>query len=146
MLRKASIYDATRSKLLRGREDMLALVAAQLKYQSAKEFRLEKPVWVDLGGGTGFNIEAMQAFLDVPNFFSEVWLVDFSPSLCEIARQRFKRLGWNVHVVCQDARYFRLPSRSPIDEKNFFSQENSDAQADLVTMSYSLSMIPDFHR
>lgn len=143
---KASIYDATRSKLLRGREDMLALVAAQLKHQCAKDFRLEKPVWVDLGGGTGYNIEAMQAFLDVPTFFSEVWLVDFSPSLCEIARQRFARLGWKVRVVCQDARYFRLPSRGAADEKSVVPAADPDAQADLVTMSYSLSMIPDFHR
>ena len=125
---------------------MLALVAAQLKYQSSRTFSLEKPIWVDLGGGTGYNIEAMQAFLDVPNFFSEVYLVDFSPSLCEIARQRFERLGWEVHIVCQDARRFRLPSRGPVHEKNFFGMTDSDNQADLITMSYSLSMMPDFHR
>ena len=125
---------------------MLALVAAQLKYQRAHTFNLEKPIWVDLGGGTGYNIEAMQAFLDVPDFFSEVWLVDFSPSLCAIARQRFERLGWKVHVVCQDARYFRLPSSGPISEKSLVPTADTDSQADLITMSYSLSMIPDFHR
>jgi len=57
-----------------------------------------------VGGGTGWNIEAMSEFLDVPKFFSSVYLVDFSPSLCAVARERFSRLGWdNVHVICEDA-------------------------------------------
>ncbi len=62
-----------------------------------------------IGGGTGYNIEAMSQFVTVPEFFSSVYLVDFSPSLCEVARKRFARLGWkNVKVICQDARLFRL--------------------------------------
>ena len=59
-------------------------------------------------------------------------MVDLSPSLCDVARKRFKRLGWqNVSVVCQDARTFRLSG----DGQNA-------GGADLITMSYSLSMIP----
>ncbi len=51
----------------------------------------------------------MQSYLDVPEFFTHVYLVDLSPSLCEVARKRFDRLGWtNVTVVCQDARTFQL--------------------------------------
>jgi len=42
----------TRGLLLKGREEMLALAAAQLKYRIKKEGR--KVVWVDIGGGTGF--------------------------------------------------------------------------------------------
>lgn len=85
-----------------------------------------------------YNIEAMSAFLPVKDFFSRVYLVDLSPSLCEVARQRFERLGWkNVHVVCQDARSFRLPEDDKFDPCN-----ESSAGADLATMSYSLSMIP----
>lgn len=62
----------------------------------------------------------------MPEFFSTVYLVDFSPSLCEVARKRFDRLGWtNVKVVCEDARKFHLEGPG----------------ADLITMSYSLSMI-----
>ncbi|MCJ1472725.1 hypothetical protein MMC13_001374 [Lambiella insularis] len=128
---QADVYDATRTRLLRGREDMLALVATQLKYEfNTRDSAQTKPTWVDIGGGTGWNIEAMQDFLDVPGFFEHVWLVDLSPSLCEVAQKRFARLGWkNVTVTCEDARLFRL----------------SEGQAGLVTMSYSLSMIPDFY-
>ncbi|EED20542.1 conserved hypothetical protein [Talaromyces stipitatus ATCC 10500] len=133
---QASVYDATRKKLLCGREDMLALLAAQLKYRQSQH-QVSKPVWVDIGGGTGsYNIEAMNAFLPVDKFFSHVYLVDLSPSLLEVARQRFERLGWkNVSVICRDAREFRLPG------------ENGAANggADIVTMSYSLSMIPDYY-
>lgn len=85
-----------------------------------------------------YNIEAMSTFLPVKDFFSRVYLVDLSPSLCEVARQRFERLGWkNVHVVCQDARSFRLPEDDKIGPRS-----ESSAGADLATMSYSLSMIP----
>ncbi|KAF3482003.1 uncharacterized protein GIQ15_04762 [Arthroderma uncinatum] len=127
---QASVYDATRRRLLRGREDMLGLLAAQLRLKMASKDH--KPVWVDIGGGTGYNIEAMAAFLNVEKYFDHVYLVDLSPSLCEVARQRFARLGWkNVSVFCQDAREFRVPGQ--------------DAKADLITMSYSLSMIPDYY-
>lgn len=98
----------------------------------------------------------MSAYVDVPKFFSRVYLVDFSPSLCEVARKRFERLGWsNVIVVCQDARKFRLedyeegplgvktPARSP--SLGYFSQPPAEyGGADLITMSYSLSMIVGF--
>lgn len=104
-----------------------------------------------VGGGTGFNVEAMAKFVDVPNFFSSVYLVDFSPSLCEVARKRFARLGWdNVKVICEDARKFRLEDYEPAPkgrsppspELSYFSQKRSESGgADLVTMSYSLSMI-----
>ncbi|KAL4779136.1 hypothetical protein BJX76DRAFT_365512 [Aspergillus varians] len=138
---QATVYDTTRKRLLCGREDMLGLVGAQLKYKlENKELKKGKAIWVDLGGGTGFNIEAMAAFLSVPDFFSHVYLVDLSPSLCEVARQRFERLGWkNVTVVCQDARSFRLP------EDHVDPGKKVAYGADVVTMSYSLSMIPDYY-
>jgi betaine lipid synthase len=41
---QAAAYDATRTRLLHGREDMLGMVAAQLKQ---KEYAT-KPVWVDV--------------------------------------------------------------------------------------------------
>ncbi|EMC92952.1 hypothetical protein BAUCODRAFT_37864 [Baudoinia panamericana UAMH 10762] len=153
---QASIYDATRRRLLQGREDMLALVAAQVKYRREHGQISQKPIWLDIGGGTGWNIEQMQEQLDVPTFFHAVYLVDLSTSLCEIARERFARLGWkNVHVICEDARTFRLSDYEAglEDDKRDFSigksAYNEDARdpvgADLLTMSYSLSMIPEFH-
>lgn len=152
-------YDVTRKALLKGREDMLALAAAQLRAKAEKldGSAARKRIWVDVGGGTGWNIEAMSEFVNVPEFFSSVYLVDFSPSLCEVARKRFVRLGWtNVKVICQDARKFRLedyenglsgpgatPSRSPT---SYFEPRPDTGGADLVTMSYSLSMIVGFPR
>lgn len=86
-----------------------------------------------------YNIEAMSAFVPVERFFDHVYLVDLSPSLCEVARQRFQRLGWkNVTVLCQDARSFRLPEKQ-IDPR---STDATTDRADMITMSYSLSMIP----
>lgn len=95
----------------------------------------------------------MSEFVNVPEFFSSVYLVDFSPSLCEVARKRFARLGWkNVKVICEDARKFRLedyeddlrggqtPLRSPV--LSYFAQQRPQhGGADVITMSYSLSMI-----
>lgn len=154
---QAGVYDNTRKRLLRGREDMLGLVAAQLVQKAAKDRTHDpKRIWVDIGGGTGWNIEAMSEFVSVPDFFSSVYLVDFSPSLCEVARRRFARLGWkNVKVICQDARTFRLEDHEASDGEvntavarprsssaTYFDQGRpSVGGADLLTLSYSLSMI-----
>ncbi len=135
---------------------MLGLVAAQLKHKAKQNPNSNrKPIWVDIGGGTGYNIEAMQAYLDVPNFFSKVYLVDLSPSLLDVARRRFDRLGWDVEVVCQDARTFRLQdyeSRHTVQKSGVISLDSTDSGdsmlnigAGLVTLSYSLSMIPDYY-
>ncbi|KAI1787532.1 hypothetical protein LXA43DRAFT_896047 [Ganoderma leucocontextum] len=144
---QASIYDATRSTLLRGREDMLQLAAAQLKHR--RRNGSTKPIWIDVGGGTGYNIEKMNSYVSVPEFFSAVYLVDLSPSLCEVAHERFTRLGWkNVHVVCEDARTFSL-NQSPESVESVVpfggNEEKHRFNADFISMSYSLSMIPDFY-
>lgn len=108
-----------------------------------------------IGGGTGYNIEAMQAFLDVPTFFSAVYLVDLSPSLCAVAIKRFKRLGWDVKVLCQDARTFQLEDHLGDSSSKKYTAKpvigypsnnvEQRAKADVITMSYSLSMIPDYY-
>ncbi|KAI0754293.1 hypothetical protein C8Q80DRAFT_1117051 [Daedaleopsis nitida] len=146
---QASIYDATRGTLLRGREDMLQLAAAQLKHRYRGSST--KPVWVDspkVGGGTGYNIEKMNSYLAIPEFFSAVYLVDLSPSLCDVARERFARLGWkNVHIICEDARTFRLDPSSDVESVGALTSgdEEHRIKADFISMSYSLSMIPDFY-
>ncbi|KAK9463043.1 uncharacterized protein V1516DRAFT_671814 [Lipomyces oligophaga] len=131
---QASIYDITRSTLLQGREMMLELAAAHLDSKtsfSAVAGSKPKPVWIDIGGGTGWNIEKMNSYKKLSEFRA-VYLIDLSPSLCAVARDRFAANNWkNVHVVCADATAFSLPD----DIKT----------ADLVTMSYSLSMIPMFY-
>lgn len=56
---QAEIYDTTRSHLLKGRETMLQLLAAHIKAQP-DETRGSKPkILVDIGGGTGWNIEKL---------------------------------------------------------------------------------------
>jgi betaine lipid synthase len=97
----------------------------------------------------------MGQYLSVNEYFGSVYLVDFSPSLCEIAKARFARLGWtNVQVICQDARYFRLEDYEheangkalALKESNSYDNGSlSSAGADVITMSYSLSMIPEFY-
>ncbi|KKY24810.1 putative sialidase [Phaeomoniella chlamydospora] len=106
---QAAVYDATRQRLLCGRKELLGLMAAQLKYRMHHgAFATQKPVWVDIGGGTGF-----------------------------------QRLGWkNVSVVCEDARTFSLPRPGTFAED---TGTGSRYTADIVTMSYSLSMIPDYY-
>ncbi len=45
---QADAYDVTRARLLKGREDMLSLAAAQLKYREGVEDMLEDRIWVDV--------------------------------------------------------------------------------------------------
>ncbi|KAI1342775.1 hypothetical protein F5Y15DRAFT_268700 [Xylariaceae sp. FL0016] len=155
---QAGAYDTTRKALLKGREDMLALAAAHLEHKASQRDKVgeaSRRIWVDIGGGTGWNIEAMSRFVDVPSFFNSVYLVDFSPSLCDVARKRFTRLGWkNAKVICEDARKFRLEdweptlhgSRPRSPDSSYFSHDRpTHGGADLITMSYSLSMIPDYY-
>ncbi|CAK9435504.1 uncharacterized protein LODBEIA_P02310 [Lodderomyces beijingensis] len=120
---QAHIYDTTRAVLLKGRQECLQLAIAHLQKKSDL-------VWIDIGGGTGSNIEFMDRISSIAKNFKAVYLVDLSPSLCEVARNRFASHNWdNVHVLVADACDF------DIDYKT----------ADLITFSYSLSMIPTFN-
>ena len=111
------------------------------------------------GGGTGANIEAMTKFLDVPSYFSTIFLIDLSPSLLSIARKRFARLGWkNITMICADVHDIRFENDgTAIVTSSHHSSTTSSLspqseavtksiklpQANLLTMSYSLSMISD---
>ncbi|KAH0445918.1 hypothetical protein IEQ34_025248 [Dendrobium chrysotoxum] len=129
---QANVYDSTRSRLLRGRRTMLKLVAAQLR-QMQYEQPGKKLVWVDIGGGTGWNIEQMAGYFPIEQI-DQIYLVDLCEPLLAVARQRFNARGWkNVQVLCQDAREFTLPGL-PEEQK-----------VDLFTCSYSISMIPPFY-
>jgi betaine lipid synthase len=91
--------------------------------------------WIDIGGGTGENIERMNQFFPVKNF-ERVYVVDITPSLCRVAEERFKRLGWtNVTVLCMDASKFEIPS----------SDFPDTMEIALITLSYSLSMMESFY-
>lgn len=112
---QAEGYDAFRKRLLHGREEM---------FTSLPSF--PGGVWVDLGAGTGENAENWGPRL---NEFSQAYLVDLSSSLLKIADKRIEARGWkNVKTVHADATKFIPPEGS----------------ADVVTCSYSLTMIPDW--
>jgi len=112
---QAESYDGFRQRLLQGRAEMVQSLDLA-----------EGAVWVDLGGGTAQNLE--YAGERVARL-ARVYTVDLSPSLLDVARRRAADRGWhNVSVVEGDATTF-----TP-----------DEGQADLVTFSYSLTMIPDW--
>jgi S-adenosylmethionine-diacylgycerolhomoserine-N-methlytransferase len=112
---QAAGYDAFRKRLLHGREELFAALPAPTG-----------GVWVDLGAGTGANAENWGPRLSE---FRQCYLVDLSTSLLRVADQRIAARGWsNVSTVHADATKFLPP----------------DGLADVVTCSYSLTMIPDW--
>lgn len=125
---QATVYDTTRNGLLRGRRTMLKLAAAQLR-----DMQRNKPgkplVWVDIGGGTGWNIEQMAEYFPLDQL-SQIYLIDLCEPLLDVARRRFAARGFkNVQVLCQDAKEFSMPGMA------------QDQKVDLFTCSYSISMV-----
>lgn len=113
--RQAEDYDAFRRKLLHGREELWRLLPP-----------VERGVWVDLGCGTGSSLEFAGP---AASSFAKIYLIDLSESLLAVARKRIDRLQLsNVETVHADVTSLDLPP----------------ASVDLVTFSYSLTMIPDW--
>lgn len=107
-------YDDFRRRLLQGRKRLWTEIGAP-----------EGGRWVDMGGGTGSNLEY---FGDAIERLAKIHLVDLSPSLLEVARRRVAEHNWNrVETVEADATVWQ--PESPVD---------------VVTFSYSLTMIPDW--
>jgi S-adenosylmethionine-diacylgycerolhomoserine-N-methlytransferase len=112
---QAEAYDDFRKRLLKGREEMYSHVSPPAH-----------SVWVDMGGGTGSNLDYLTDRLPT---LKKVYVVDLSHSLLEVAKKRAQERGWlNVEAVEADA-----TSYQPVD-----------APVDVVTFSYSLTMIPDW--
>ncbi|PHQ36933.1 class I SAM-dependent methyltransferase [Rhodopirellula bahusiensis] len=112
---QASHYDSFRAKLLHGRSELMSWV----------DFP-DDGVWVDFGAGTGHNLFSVE---EQSKSLSEVHLVDLSQSLLKVASERIEDHELkNVTLHHADATKFELP-------------ENS---VDVVTFSYSLTMIPDW--
>jgi S-adenosylmethionine-diacylgycerolhomoserine-N-methlytransferase len=108
-------YDDFRKRLLHGREEMMAAL------EVPDQGRL-----LDMGGGTGSNLEALGERL---SRLADARIVDLCPSLLQIAEDRIRHHGWtNVRTVHADATAY----------------DPGDGSVDLVTFSYSLTMIPDW--
>ena len=89
-------------------------------------------IWVDMGGGTGSNLEF---FGDKLNHWKRVVVLDLCPSLVKTAQERVNsHPGWNtfVQVVLGDA----------CDVNN--TELPASGTVDVVTFSYALTMIPDW--
>ena len=89
-------------------------------------------IWVDMGGGTGSNLEF---FGDKLNHWKKVFVLDLCPSLVKTAQERVNsHAGWNdfVTVILGDA----------CDEQN--KELPASGTVDVVTFSYALTMIPDW--
>lgn len=112
---QAAEYDSFRRRLLQGRQELWNAIHTPAK-----------ATWVDLGGGTGSNLEYFGARLQQ---LERLYVVDLSRSLLEVAKQRVQQQGWsNVETIEADATTYQ-PSQGPVD---------------VVTFSYSLTMIPDW--
>lgn len=112
---QAAGYDAFRERLLPGRRELIRSLPLR-----------PGTVWIDLGGGTAHNLQHAGPALAG---LARVCLVDLTPSLLEVARDRCARERWtNVQLIRGDATAVAL----------------RDAVADVVTCSYALTMIPDW--
>jgi len=114
---QADGYDNFRRRLLHGRDEMMAALDAPAGARM-----------LDLGGGTGSNIEYLG---DRLARLEKVTIVDLCPSLLHAAQRRIERNGWaNVETVLADVTTYQPP----------------DGPVDVVTFSYSLTMIPNWFR
>ncbi len=112
---QADAYDNFRKRLLKGRQEMWDAVPME-----------SDSIWVDMGGGTGGNLGY---FGDRMDEVKKAYVVDLSPSLLQVADARIQENGWtNCETVEADATTFCPP----------------EGYADVVTFSYSLTMIPDW--
>ena len=119
---QADLYDSYRHRMLHGRWPMITNMPAP-----------KDGIWVDLGGGTGSNLEY---FGDNLQHFKRCVVLDFCPSLVEVAKKRVASRGWDgfCDVILGDACDFDCPGLP------------KEGTVDVVTFSYALSMIPDWKK
>lgn len=116
---QAEGYDDFRKRLLQGREFVYETLGKESQSNEGK-------IWVDFGGGTGANLEFIGPSM---KSLSKVYVVDLASSLLQIVEKRCQRNQWeNVVPVTADATTW-TPSEGSVD---------------VVTFSYSLTMIPDW--
>lgn len=111
---QAAHYDAFRERLLQGRRELIASLALP------RDARV-----VELGGGTGRNLEFFSA--GQWQRIAQLELVDLCPALVERAQQRWSK-DTRIRIVQADATRWR-PQRGLVD---------------CVYFSYALTMIPDW--
>lgn len=114
---QADDYDSFRKRFLKGRDVLWGSIPVP-----------EGGTWVDMGGGTGSNLTG---FGDDLSKLKKVYVVDLAKPLLDIADRRIQEAGWtNVETVQADATKWVPP----------------EEKVDVVTFSYSLTMIPDWFK
>jgi len=117
-------YDAFRENLLHARSALMESIP--LKKGGGM-------VWVDVGGGTARNLEFFTPET-IRKYFKSITIVDISASLLEVAQRRVDLMGLSdiVKVVEHD-----------FTKDTVFKVLPKEGTVDIVSMSYSYSMIPD---
>jgi S-adenosylmethionine-diacylgycerolhomoserine-N-methlytransferase len=124
---QAADYDDFRKRLLHGRAELMqSLVRHSTSHNDqGSHNRQQGGRWIELGGGTGANLEHIHSQLPA---IASYEIVDLCRPLLEVARQRIERQGYaNVTTSYADATSYQ--PAEPVD---------------VVVMSYSLTMIPDW--
>ena len=117
-------YDSFREGLLHARPALME--AFPLKKDG-------KMVWIDIGGGTARNLEFLPVEV-IRKYFKEIVICDISASLLEMAQKRINAMGIQdiARVVEHD-----------VTASTMFDVLPAVGSVDMITMSYSFSMIPD---
>eukprot|EP01035_Chromulina_nebulosa_P019355 gene19355-25221_t len=117
-------YDAFREGLLHARPALMEAFPLS---------RGGNMVWVDIGGGTARNLEFFTVEV-IRKYFKAIYIVDISASLLEIAQKRVNAMGIQdiVKVIEHD-----------VTAESVFTVLPTPGSVDIITMSYSYSMIPD---
>jgi ubiquinone/menaquinone biosynthesis C-methylase UbiE len=118
-------YDAFREGLLHARPVLM---------ESFPLFKGGNMVWFDVGGGTARNLEYFSPEI-IRKYFKTIIIIDISTSLLEMAQERINRLKLNDIVQIYEYDYTDTSIL-----KKLSSYVNN---VDIITMSYSFSMIPD---
>ena len=112
-VKQVDAYDRFRKRLLTGRDELMRAMNPQ-----------EGEEWVDMGCGTGANVEFLGDGLAKLKRLS---LVDLTPSMLRIANKRIAENGWKNVVTRQDDATKWKPEDGPVDT---------------ILFSYSLALKP----
>lgn len=117
-------YDTFREGLLHARPSLMEA------FPLLKEGNM---VWADVGGGTARNLEFFTPEI-IRKYFKKIYIVDISASLLEIAQRRITAMG--LDDIAQVVEF-------DVTNTEMINLLGGEGSLDVVTMSYSYSMIPD---
>jgi len=117
-------YDAFREGLLHARGPLM---------EAFPLWKRGEMVWIDVGGGTARNLEYFPVEV-IRKYFKHIYILDISKSLLEIAQKRVNAMGLSDIVTVVEHDFTADSVFEVMPEAN---------SVDVITMSYSYSMIPN---